>query len=246
MAFIPKGTNLDDKDVLPLLKYLDDFNGGDGMGVATWSATGEPVRHAGLKATPEELLEFCKAHPSEQGHLFHFRAASVGPKHEDLVQPFIHEHTIFAHNGTWTDWKMLFWALIAAKDPGLAERLVNDSFVVSRMVEKAGFGVLRLAPSGVFLTWQKGEPWPNVVVASGSFALSSLPKDRGAGLIYASSFPSWWSNKILEVENNTALNLTGRWPTVQWADREKCLRAGIPTSGGGRHHGVGYGSHLPV
>lgn len=211
IAFFPEHTNPGSKRIKPFLEYLIDYQGGDGAGVASW-VDGKPLVVKGVKHDQASLAAVMEK-KGAPGWLFHARAASIGPKVDELCQPFVSGEHLFVHNGHWMDWRAAYWPLIL-NGQMTVKQYVNDSRVISEIVRKTGPVGVWLVPSGVFVTWERGKEFAVGHVVSGAFAYSSLPEEEGGGYVYASSFPSEWPMTIFEFANDTKVELRPEGPNI--------------------------------
>jgi len=167
-------------------------------------------RLAGMAVDGKAIQEFIKGQPENDktGWLFHARAASIGPKVPELLQPIVGTGGLFVHNGHWTEWEKVFWPLLAM-GCFREKRYVNDSHTAAALVDEHGSDTLRWLTSGVFVSWG----FDGKVVLqkrTGQFAMSGLPKEDGGGVIYASSFPGEWPCKVWEVDDKVTADLGPR------------------------------------
>lgn len=206
LAYFPPGSEPLSKHGIRLLEALCAAQGRDGMGVGALQEKGFAVVK-GINAKPEASIKGLKGH--ERGLIFHARLASSGGQKEELCQPFVFGETMTVHNGHWTDWKQAIWGLIANGGIKPGDGLINDSACAAALVGRVGRFALNFIETGVFITWKKGERWPVATVRAGDFAYSSLPE---GGIIYASSFPSWWPVEAFEFPNDSLAVLTPAGP----------------------------------
>jgi hypothetical protein len=155
----------------------------------------------GLTARPWDLIEWIyqQQEPEEHGWLFHARAASIGPRVEELVQPFGTPTGMLVHNGTWGDWEKAFWPLIVQGKLKKDDIYFNDSKTAAMLTSVLGLRALRWIGSGVFVWWDtKGGL--TLCKNNGQFEVSSLPEKEGGGVVYASAFPFGWPVEAFNVK----------------------------------------------
>lgn len=220
LAFFPKGTDVTRPRVATLLADLEDMQGGDGAGIATWDKEGHPQVIKGVKVKGMTLGRILRKKGNDNGWLFHARAASIGPKVDQLNQPFSTGDFLFVHNGHWNDWRILHFALMVNKGVTPNEHM-NDSRVLSQLVQIAGLDALSWMSSGVYIGWKKGSEWPYAYVQQGQFAYSSLPEDEGGGFVYASAFPDTWPMNAYEFADNSCIELRAEGPKVRYGEAPK-------------------------
>jgi len=138
LAYIPHPEAWSDETLVGYMAHLIKVGGGKGNGIAWIDAeTGEFKGVKGVAKTPAELLAVIRENQDKMryGVIFHTRIPSVGRVCDELCMPFVGNKVIYAFNGTWTDWRMAWWALVARGVEMPAPPNVSDAYVMWRVME---------------------------------------------------------------------------------------------------------------
>jgi len=138
LAYIPHPEQWPDDALVGYMAHLIQVGGGKGNGIAWIDAeTGEFKGVKGVAKTPAELLTVMRENQDKMryGVIFHTRIPSVGRVCDELCMPFVGDKVIYAFNGTWTDWRMAWWALVGRGVHMPAPPDVSDAYVMWRVME---------------------------------------------------------------------------------------------------------------
>ncbi len=158
-----------------MFQFLEDMQGGDGMGVAAMWKDGHTVVHkSATMIAPEAAHWIYRAY--EQGAVyfaFHTRMATHGSVCTKNCHPFKHGSLVMAHNGVVSEFGNV-----------LGDR--TDSQALAMTLARTGMSTDFLSyQSGVFVGFRDGKPF----VVKGQSTTSLFYVSSGKAWLFASSLP---------------------------------------------------------